>query len=64
MWNSFVKSKFYDVSRMDCHDLKETVAYLKETQDLRLRFVPLDRASLKLYVFVDSGHNTNCEKTD
>lgn len=30
---------------------------------MTLRYVSLDRASMKLYVFMDSGHNTNRDNT-
>lgn len=39
------------------------MAHLKETQHLRIKYMPLDRKSLKLYVFVDNGYKNNADKT-
>lgn len=42
--------------------LNETVKYLQESRELGIRFTPMEEPSMKLYVFVDSGHNTNQDK--
>lgn len=55
--------KYDNVKSSDVKLLNQTVTHLQETKDLKLRYGPLDSKSLKLYVFVDSGYNTNVDLT-
>lgn len=43
--------------------LNKVVKHVQETKDMELRYEPLDLKSMKLYVFVDSGYNTNSDRT-
>lgn len=43
--------------------LNDVVTHLKNTPELKLQYRTLHHASMKIYVFVDSGHNTNKDKT-
>lgn len=43
--------------------LSETVQHFKDTMDIKLNYPKMDKDSLKLYCFVDSGHNTNEDNT-
>lgn len=54
---------FEAISIQDCHRLNKVVSYLKNTPNLQLQYKSLDQKSTKLYVFTDSGYNSNREKT-
>lgn len=43
--------------------LNEVVTHLKNTPELKLQYKTMHLATMKIYVFVDNGHNTNKEKT-
>lgn len=55
--------KYSDVNAADVNLLNKTVKHLQTTKFLKLRYNVLDPKTLKLYVFVDSSHNTNSDRT-
>lgn len=48
-----------DTTKMDIYALYDTVQYLKETDDFKIKYFPLDQDALVIYVFSDGVHNTN-----
>lgn len=55
--------KHKQASRQHIKLLNETVQHLKDTTDVKLRYPKMDKESLSLYCFVDSGYNTNEDHT-
>lgn len=55
--------KVEDINKRETQAIYKTIQYLKESTELKIRYHSLNQDSLKLYVFVDSIHNTNCDKT-
>jgi hypothetical protein len=47
----------------DAKFLNDTVALLQNTKTLTLKCPTLDKTTMKLYVIVDSGYNTNSDGT-
>lgn len=54
---------YEDISLQECQSLNLIATHLKETIELQLQYRPLDKHSTKLYVFTDSGYNSNRDKT-
>ena len=51
------------ISKAHTKLLNDTIMHLQGKNELALKYSPLDPRSLKLYVFVDSGYNTNHDAT-
>lgn len=52
-----------DISKTNVEYLNSIVNFLQETIATQLRHAPLQHESLKFYVFVKNGYNTNRDKT-
>lgn len=54
---------YEQISLQECQSINSIVTYLKSTPKLKLQCRPLHDSSSKLYVFTDSGYNSNPEMT-
>jgi len=55
--------RYADIVKKDIKLLNQIVTHVKETKDLKLKFKKLKKETLRLLVFVDSGYNTNRDRT-